>query len=38
MKLHLFPNTEATFARFRSLRAGQIDRLRFDHPLEKQGH
>jgi DNA invertase Pin-like site-specific DNA recombinase len=38
MKLHLFPDTEATFAHFRSLRAGQTDRLRFDHPVEKQGH
>jgi DNA invertase Pin-like site-specific DNA recombinase len=38
MKLHLFPNAEATVAGFRSLRAGQIDRLRFDHLAEKQEH
>ena len=38
MKLHLFPDAEATVAGFRNLRAGQIDRLRFDHPVEKQEH
>ena len=38
MTLHLFPDTEATVAHFRSLRVGQINRLRFDHPVEKQGH
>ncbi len=38
MKLHLFPDTETTAARFRSLRAGQVGRLRFDHPAEKQEH
>ena len=30
MRLHLFPDAEATVAGFRSLRAGQIDRLHFD--------
>ena len=38
MKLHLFPDAAATVARFRSLRAGQIDRLRFDNLAEKQEH
>ena len=38
MKLHLFPDAGATVARFRSLRVGQIDRLRFDHLAEKQEH
>jgi len=38
MKLHLVPNTEATDAGFRSLRAGQVCRLRFDHLAEKQEH
>jgi len=38
MKLHLFPDAEATVAGFRSLRAGQIDRLRFDNLAEKQEH
>jgi hypothetical protein len=38
MKLHLFPDAGATVARLRSLRAGQIDRLRFDHLAEKQEH
>jgi Recombinase/Recombinase zinc beta ribbon domain len=32
MKLHLFPDAEATVAAFRNLRAGQIDRLRFGDP------
>ena len=32
MRLHLFPDDEATVAAFRSLRAGQIDCLRFDDP------
>jgi hypothetical protein len=32
MKLHLFPDAEATVAAFHNLRAGQIDRLRFDEP------
>jgi hypothetical protein len=36
--LHLFPDNEATLASFRSLRAGEIGRLCFDHPTEKQGH
>jgi hypothetical protein len=36
--LHLFPDNEATLASFRSLRAGEISRLSFDHPTEKQGH
>ena len=36
MKLHLFPDAAATVARFRSLRTGQIDRLRFDNLAEKQ--
>ena len=38
MKLHLFPDAEATVAGFRSLRAGQVGRLRFDHFAEKQEH
>ena len=38
MKLHLFPDAEATVAGVRSLRAGKIDRLRFDHLAEKQEH
>jgi hypothetical protein len=38
MKLHLFPDAEATVAGFRSLKAGQIDRLRFDNLVEKQEH
>ena len=38
IKLHLFPDTEATVAGFRSLRAGQVGRLRFDHLAEKQEH
>jgi len=36
MKLHLFPDADATVAGLRSLRAGQVGRLRFDHPAEKQ--
>ena len=36
--LHLFPDNEATLASFRSLRAGEIGRLCFDHPTEKQEH
>lgn len=38
MKLHLFPDAEATVAGFRSLRAGQIDRLHFDQLAWKQEH
>ncbi len=38
MKLRLFPDTEAAIAGFRNLRAGRTDRLRFDHPVEKQEH
>ncbi len=38
MKLHLFPDAGATVARFHSLRAGQIDRLRFDNLAERQEH
>jgi hypothetical protein len=38
IKLHLFPDTEATVAGFRSLRAGQVGRLRFGHLAKKQEH
>ena len=38
MKLYLFPDAEATVAGFRGLRAGQIDRLQFNHLIEKQEH
>ena len=38
MKLHLFPDAEATIAGFRSLRAGQINRLHFDQLAWKQEH
>ncbi len=38
MRLHVFPDAEATVAGFRSLRAGQVGRLRFDHLAEKQEH
>ena len=38
MRLHLFPDTEAAIAGFRNLKAGQTDRLRFDHRVEKQEH
>ena len=38
MKLHLFPDADATIAGFRSLRAGQVGRLCFDHIAEKQEH
>ena len=38
MRLHPFPDTEAAIAGFRNLRAGRTDRLRFDHPVEKQEH
>ncbi len=38
MKLHLFPDADATVAGFRSLRAGQVGRLRFDHLAVKQEH
>ena len=38
LKLHLFPDTEETFVRFRCLKAGQINRLHFNHPIEKQEH
>jgi hypothetical protein len=38
MKLHLFPDAAATVAGFRSLKAGKIDRLRFDNLVEKQEH
>jgi hypothetical protein len=36
--LHLFPDDEVTRASFRNLGAGEISRLCFDHPTEKQGH
>ncbi len=38
MKLHLFPDADATVAGLRSLMAGPIDRLRFDHPAERKEH
>ena len=38
MKLHLFPDTKATLDRLRSLRDGQVNRLDFNHPGEKQEH
>ncbi len=38
IKPHLFPDTEASVAGFRSLRTGQVGRLHFNHLAEKQEH